>query len=120
MRVLLVDDDSEILTELGDALRKLGYEVATADSGKVALEVAAKFRPDAALVDVGLPDINGITLSNLLRGVVGDKPLRIIGLSGWSRETLRAAVNKRLFDDCVFKPASVREIQRSLWPHAAG
>ena len=114
MRVLLVDDEVDFVTELGDSLRQLGYEVATATSGREALDIANDFQPDAALVNVALPDINGITLSNLLRAIVGEKPVRIIGFSGWSRESLDAAVHQQLFDDCLFKPANLRDIQRSL------
>jgi CheY-like chemotaxis protein len=115
LRVLVVDDDEDVLLMLGDALRARGFEVATARDGHAALDVAETFAPDVALVDVMLPDISGITLASLLRGTTSEKHApRIVAYSGADVHKLREAVDRGLFDDCVVKPASLERIERAI------
>lgn len=117
LRVLVVDDDLDVLVMLGDALRARGYEVATACDGQAAVELAATFEPDVALVDVVLPDISGITLASILRGATPhDGAPRIVAYSGADVHKLHEAVNRGLFDDCVLKPASLDRIERAIRP----
>jgi two-component system, OmpR family, response regulator len=115
LRVLVVDDDEEVLLMLGDALRARGYEVATARDGREALDVAEGFEPDVALVDVVLPDLSGITLASLLRGTArDDSNPRIVAYSGSDVHKLHQAVQRGLFDDCVVKPATLERIERAI------
>ncbi|HEY6568339.1 MAG TPA: response regulator, partial [Actinomycetota bacterium] len=65
-RVLVVDDEPQILRGLRTNLRARGYEVDTAPDGESALELAAAHVPDVAIVDLGLPGIDGI---EVIRGV---------------------------------------------------
>jgi two-component system OmpR family response regulator len=117
LRVLVVDDDVEVLVMLGDALRARGYEVATACDGQSAVDLAATFEPDVALVDVVLPDISGITLASLLRGATPhDGSPRIVAYSGADVIKLHQAVARGLFDDCVVKPATLDSIERAIRP----
>lgn len=117
MRVLVVDDDEEVLDMLGDALRARGFEVATASDGQAAIDLAATFEPDVALVDVVLPDVSGITLASILRGATPeDGAPRIVAYSGSDVHKLRAAVDRGLFDDCVVKPATLERIERAIRP----
>lgn len=115
LRVLVVDDDQDVLVMLGDALRARGYEVATARDGREAVDLAESFEPDVALVDVVLPDVSGITLASLLRGATPeDGRPRIVAYSGSDVLKLRAAVDRGLFDDCVVKPATLERIERAI------
>lgn len=115
LRVLVVDDDQDVLVMLSDALRARGYEVATARDGREAVELAATFEPDVALVDVVLPDVSGITLASILRGATEqDGAPRIVAYSGSDALKLREAVDRGLFDDCVVKPASLERIERAI------
>jgi len=95
-------------------LRERGHLVAIATTGREAIDRAGPFQPDAAIVDVGLPDIDGVTLAELLRGAVSSKPVRIIALSGYREQRLRAAVARDLFDDFLLKPAGLATIERAL------
>jgi DNA-binding response OmpR family regulator len=113
MKILVVEDDPEHLLALGDGLTGLGAEVLLTGSGREAIEVAAKFEPDAVLVDVMLPDINGITLANVLRGLAGDK-VRIVALTGSDPEKMRSALERSLFDDYLAKPAPLISIALAL------
>ncbi len=115
LRVLVVDDDEDVLIMLGDALRARGYEVATARDGREAVDVAESFEPDVALVDVVLPDVSGITLASILRGTAhDDSSPRIVAYSGSDAHKLRQAVARGLFDDCVVKPATLERIERAI------
>jgi DNA-binding response OmpR family regulator len=114
MRVLVVDDEEEVTLVIGGALRDRGHQVEVASTGQEAIEVAERFQPDVALVDVGLPDIDGVTLAELLRGTVSGKPVRVIAFSGLGERRLRAAVRRDLFDEYVLKPATLDTIERAL------
>lgn len=116
MRVLVVDDEQDVRTMIGAALRARGHLVAVAATGHEALETAETFQPDVAIVDVGLPDIDGVTLAEILRGTVTSKPVRVIAFSGYGERRLRAAVGRDLFDEYVLKPATLEAIERAISP----
>ena len=114
MRVLVVDDESDVTLVVGEAIRDRGHEVGCASSGHEAIVMAAELRPDAVLVDIGLPDMDGVTLAELLRGSVPGKRLRIVAFSGYGNLSLRGAVQRELFDDYLMKPASLQAIEDAL------
>jgi len=118
MRVLVVDDEPDVRLVLAQALRERGHQVEVASTGHEAIDLAATFQPEAALVDVGLPDIDGVTLAELLRGVVTDRRVRVIAFSGHRESRLRAAVRRDLFDGFLLKPAPVDQIEKALRPAA--
>ena len=114
MRILVVDDESDVTLVISEALHNRGHEVECASSGHDAIARAAEFRPDAALVDIGLPDMDGVTLAELLRGVVAGKRLRLVAFSGYGDPSLRDAVQRELFDDYLVKPSSLQAIEDAL------
>ncbi len=116
MKVLVVDDDDDLVVVIVDKLTRSGHEVATASSGHAAIARAAEFEPDVALVDVILPDINGITLAAVLRGVVETKHLRVVALSGAGADRLEAASARGIFDAYLTKPVSLASIEAALRP----
>jgi CheY-like chemotaxis protein len=114
MRVLVIDDESDVTQVVGEALRDRGHEVECASTGHQAIAVALRFRPDAVLVDIGLPDMDGITLAELLRGSVSGKRMRVVAFSGYGDPNLLGAVQRDLFDDYLQKPASLQSIEDAL------
>jgi CheY-like chemotaxis protein len=88
--ILIVDDNETVTKALRHTLGNAGYAVHAFDSGLAALRHAAQERPDAAVVDIHLPDINGLVLTQRLRDLLGpDTPL--IVLSGdTSMETINS------------------------------
>src|SRR5688500_3381983 len=114
MRILVVDDESDVTMVISEALRDCGHEVECAASGHAAIALAAELRPDAVLVDIGLPDMDGVTLAELLRGAVTGKRLRIVAFSGYADPALGDAVQRELFDDYLVKPASLKTIEQAL------
>jgi CheY-like chemotaxis protein len=81
-RVLLVEDNDDVREMMYAALRIDGHDVRAVSDGAAALEASAKFRPDAAIVDIGLPGIDGCELAVALRARLG-AGLRLIALSGY-------------------------------------
>ena len=114
MRVLIVDDDRDFGDVLAEEVTELGHEVTVARSGQEAIEAASCQEVDVVLVDVILPDINGVTLAGVLRGVVEHVELRVIGISGVEHSTLDAASDRGIFDARLSKPVTVAALERAL------
>ncbi|WP_412544219.1 response regulator [Longispora sp. K20-0274] len=105
--VLVVDDDRPLLRALRISLTAAGYDVTVAPDGTTALTAAGKNPPDVAIVDLGLPDMDGITVVEGLRGWTGAP---IIVLS--ARHTEQAKINAldAGADDYVTKPFGMGEL----------
>jgi two-component system, OmpR family, KDP operon response regulator KdpE len=106
-RVLVVDDEPQILRALRINLRVRQYEVHTAASATEALTVAAKFPPDLVLLDLGLPDMDGMAV---IEGLRGWTKAPIIVLSGRADATDKVAALDAGADDYVTKPFGVDEL----------
>jgi two-component system KDP operon response regulator KdpE len=106
-RVLVVDDEPQILRALRINLRVRQYEVHTAASAAEALSVAAKFPPDLVLLDLGLPDMDGM---NVIEGLRGWTKAPIIVLSGRADSSDKVAALDAGADDYVTKPFGVDEL----------
>jgi len=105
--VLVVDDEPAIVRLVRDYLERAGFEVATATSGETALQVFARTRPDLVILDLGLPEMDGLDVARVMRRT-GDVP--IIMLTARADEADRVAGLELGADDYVTKPFSAREI----------
>ena len=81
-RVLLVDDDRDVVRAVGMRLEANGYEVFSAHDGSAGYRVALEARPDAVVIDIRMPDMNGLTLLDKLRHEPGMQAVPVIMLSG--------------------------------------
>jgi two-component system OmpR family response regulator len=112
VRVLVVDDEPSLAELLMLALRYEGWQIRTAANGADALRAAHEFRPDAVVLDVMLPDMDGLTVLRRLRAEVGDVPTLFL--------TAKDAVADRIAgltaggDDYVTKPFSLEEVVARL------
>jgi len=112
VRVLVVDDEPSLAELLMLALRYEGWQIRTAANGTDALRTAQEFRPDAVVLDVMLPDMDGLTVLRRLRAEVGDVPTLFL--------TAKDAVADRIAgltaggDDYVTKPFSLEEVVARL------
>jgi two-component system OmpR family response regulator len=112
VRVLVVDDEPEILGLLSAGLRLSGFDVAAAPDGAEAMAVAPAHRPDIVVLDVALPDVDGFSLARRLRADRNGVPVLFL--------TDRDAVADRIVgltaggDDYVTKPFSVEEVLSRL------
>ena len=110
-RVLVVDDEPQILRALRVILRDAGFESLPAYTGEEALDVAALQNPDAAIVDLLLPDFDGIELCRRLREW-SDMPLIVLSAVGEEDAKVRALAAGA--DDYVTKPFGPRELVARL------
>jgi CheY-like chemotaxis protein len=113
-RVLIVDDNEDALYAMAELLREEGAEVTTASTGAEALEVAQKFQPDFAMLDIGLPDMDGHELGRRLRRQQGGQTLRLFALSGFgTRQDLESSRDAG-FDQHFVKPADLPVLLAAL------
>lgn len=107
LRILVVDDEAQIRKALGINLRARGYEVELAATGEEGLRLAAERRIDLALVDLGLPGIDGI---EVVRGIRGWSEMPLIVLSVRESEQDKVAALDAGADDYVTKPFGMGEL----------
>ena len=110
-RVLVIDDEPQILRALRINLSVRGYEVTTAATGAAALRAAAETRPDVIVLDLGLPDIDGI---EVLAGLRGWMNAPVIVLSARSDPAEKVAALDAGADDYVTKPFGMDEFLARL------
>jgi two-component system KDP operon response regulator KdpE len=110
-RVLVVDDEQPILRALGTNLRARGYIVELAATGEDALTLAARHRPDAVILDLGLPGLSGI---EVIEGLRGWTKVPIIILSARGAERDKVAALDAGADDYVTKPFGMDELLARL------
>ena len=84
-RVLVVDDEPNILATLAPLLRARGYEVLTAMSGRAALETVEREKPDLIVLDLGLPDIDGVDVCRTIRETM-NIPIVVLSARGGEGE----------------------------------
>jgi DNA-binding response OmpR family regulator len=112
--VLVVEDDTRLAQMIAGELRMAGYEVQQAASGAAALEIAFRERFDAVLLDLGLPDMDGLEVARALRQNGGPAILAV---------TARGALEDRVeglyagADDYITKPFSMLELRARLHAH---
>jgi two-component system KDP operon response regulator KdpE len=106
-KILVVDDDPQILQTLQINLRARNYEVAAAATGAAALEQAEVWRPDLVVLDLGLPDIDGV---DVIHGLRGWTVVPIVVLSGRAGSQDKVAALDAGADDYVTKPFGVDEL----------
>jgi two-component system KDP operon response regulator KdpE len=106
-RILIVDDEPSILGTMAPLLRSRGYEVSTAMSSKAALESIERLNPDLIVLDLGLPDMDGVELCRLLRD---GRSTPIIVLSARGAESDKVSALDAGADDYVTKPFGAEEL----------
>ena len=106
-RILLVDDEPQLLRALRPTLTTAGYEVVTAESGKGAIATAASSRFDAILLDLGLPDLDGKEVISRVREW-SDVPILVLSARDIESEKIEAL--DRGADDYVNKPFAMGEL----------
>jgi signal transduction histidine kinase/ActR/RegA family two-component response regulator len=109
-RVLLVDDNVDAAVSLAELLRSAGYEVRAVYDGAEALAAVEHFTPDIALLDIGLPGMNGYELAAALRADPRLHGLLLIALTGYGREPDRARALAATFDQHFVKPVAMEAL----------
>jgi PAS domain S-box-containing protein len=113
-RVLVVDDNRDSADMCATLLELSGHELRTAYSGRSALEVADGFRPHVAVLDIGLPDLDGYQLARLMRGTEWGKDAVLVAVTGWGRDDDRKRAFAAGFDHHLTKPLTGEALQSLL------
>lgn len=106
-RILVVDDEPNILATLAPLLRTRGYEVSTAMNGRDALQAVERDNPDLIVLDLGLPDIDGVEVTRLIRDGRAT-PILVLSARGAENDKVRALDAGA--DDYVTKPFGPEEL----------
>jgi PAS domain S-box-containing protein len=113
-RVLIVDDNVDAATSLSMLLAFQGHETRVAYSAKDALASVEVFRPEVALLDIGLPEMDGYDLAKRLRAMQQAPGLRLIALTGYGQAEVRLRVLAAGFDAHLVKPVELSALERAL------
>jgi CheY-like chemotaxis protein len=113
-KILLVDDNRDALDALAMLLELDGHEVRTADSGKAALELAREYIPEVALIDIGMPEMDGFQLARMLRSRPELKVTVLVALTGYASESDKSRALAAGFDLHLTKPLSLEKFQTLL------
>lgn len=106
-RILVVDDEPNILSTLAPLLRSRGYDVLTAMNGRSAVETAERDKPDLIVLDLGLPDIDGVEVCRIVRESQG-VPIVVLSARGTEKDKVRALDIGA--NDYVTKPFGTEEL----------
>jgi two-component system, chemotaxis family, CheB/CheR fusion protein len=113
-RILVVDDNRDATETLAKVLELGGHEVHTAHDGLEAVDVAAKLQPDAVLLDIGLPKLNGYDAARRIREQPGGKDVFLVALTGWGQPEDRRRAQDAGFDAHLVKPVDHAHIAKLL------
>ena len=113
-RVLLVDDNRNAAELLADSLRAMGYSVGVAFDGPAALHLVGSFVPDVALLDLGLPVMDGFELAERLRSGRGLDQLPLIAITGYGQEVDRRRTAAAGFCGHLVKPVDVHALDQMI------
>jgi PAS domain S-box-containing protein len=111
-RILIVDDNQDAREALSRLLELAGHEVSQAGDGPSGLEVASRARPEVAIVDIGLPGMNGFELGRRLKA--GAPGMRLIALTGYGHGDHRRLGDEVGFESYLVKPVAFETLQRAL------
>lgn len=113
-KVLVADDNADAANSLAKLLRAIGCDVRVVHDGPTALTMARDFRPDVALLDIGMPGMNGHEVARRLRAEGGLNATRLIALTGWGQDEDRKLSQAAGFDDHLVKPVDPVELLAAL------
>jgi signal transduction histidine kinase/ActR/RegA family two-component response regulator len=113
-RVLVADDNRDAANSLGSVLRAMGHEVHVVYDGEQALAAAAEFRPDALILDIGMPRANGYDVAARARKSDWGRGATLIALTGWGQQRDKATAAEAGFDHHLTKPVEAAALEALL------
>ncbi|HLU65815.1 MAG TPA: hybrid sensor histidine kinase/response regulator, partial [Kofleriaceae bacterium] len=119
LHVVLIEDNDDVREMTGELLRMWGHRISEAACGAEGIDLITREKPDVALVDLGLPDIEGYAVARAVRENLGDDSPRLVALSGFGQAQDRARSFEVGFDEHLAKPASTSDLKRVIVPRHA-
>jgi PAS domain S-box-containing protein len=112
-RILIADDNEDSARMLAAALRLLGHEVRMTHDGKATLEAADSFTPAMAILDIGMPKMNGYEVARELRARFGER-ITLVAITGWGKEEDKRRAGEAGFHHHLTKPVALDALERLL------
>jgi CheY-like chemotaxis protein/two-component sensor histidine kinase len=113
-RVLIADDNQDSAESLAMLLRMEGHEVLVVHDGPEALAAVAAFEPELALLDIGMPGLNGYEVAKKIREAAPTSPIMLIAVTGWGQHSDKARARASGFDHHFTKPVEPERIMELL------
>ncbi|MEZ4408692.1 MAG: response regulator [Polyangiales bacterium] len=114
LRVLVIDDNADVREILRDYLELRGHTVEVAEDGQSGIDLALSSRPQVALVDIGLPGLDGYEVAAAIRARAPDLAIRLIALTGFGRPEDRRRAMDAGFDAHLVKPVDPEQVHQLL------
>lgn len=114
LRVLLIEDNRDARTMFETLLGRRGFEVLTAEDGRSGLELARTQQPDVAVIDIGLPQLDGYEVARRIRADDSLNGIRLIALTGYGQDSDRRKALEAGFDEHLTKPLNPPELLERL------
>jgi len=114
LRVLIADDNADAASVLSTLLETTGHTTYVVGDGLSAVGKIVELRPDLALIDIGMPGLNGYEVARKIRRTAGLETIKLIALTGWGGEQDRDRSREAGFDTHMVKPIGVAELQQLL------
>ena len=116
LTVVYADDDELVRAAVTDLLVAQGLDVHACGDGDEALALCRQMQPDAVLLDLNMPEMNGLQVARALRAHAGQRPMRLVAMTGRRSDELRKKAFDAGFDEFLAKPASLAAILDALRP----
>jgi signal transduction histidine kinase len=113
-RILVVDDNEDAANSIGKLLRKIGHDIRITYDGASALEIARDFQPEAVLLDLGLPVLDGYETARRFRQMYTSNDLLLVALSGYGQAEDRRKTEEAGFNFHLVKPFDTQELRNIL------
>jgi len=113
-RILLADDNADALESLATVVRLRGHEVFSASNGAIALEKAGRHVPEVALLDIGMPLLDGYEVARRIRSQEWGKAMTLVALTGWGQDADRRRSQEAGFDTHLVKPLDLDQLSNLL------
>ena len=113
-RILVADDNSDALESLATLLELGGHEVFSAANGALALESAERNLPEVALLDIGMPKLDGYEVARRIRAQPWGRRITLVALTGWGQESDRRRSGEAGFDSHLVKPLDLDKLTALL------
>lgn len=113
-RILVADDNNDALESLATLLQLSGHEVYTAANGAVALAAAEQHRPEVALLDIGMPQLDGYEVARRIRAQPWGQRITLVALTGWGQDSDRRRSQEAGFDSHLVKPLDLDKLTELL------
>jgi CheY-like chemotaxis protein len=113
-RILVADDHIQSNESLTKVLQMMGYETHSAYDGEAAFAAAERFEPNLALLDIGMPKLNGYDLCRRIREQPWGRTMILVALTGWGGEKDRQRGIAAGFDDHLTKPVPAEQLEKLI------